>query len=796
MTRSLFSLKPPLAGARPAAPNGGPHASGGDGEPIPDDLMNRLKSATTTLPASVQPGQVRAIRPNQLVRVLTEALAPERRRFEEELSKTRQRARELEAELAKLREERKSVDETRRTELPRLANLVDQERTRVEELEGERDTLSARIAALQDELVRREAVATASLPTEEEAVVDEVLAGVQERLDAISQARPAGVKDATSAAPAAPAAPSREDVERLVGALLSSDARTARLAGLEQRMAELTGQPVPPTTLEESPAARAVAALVRATLDESRARADRLEARMGELLDVARGLHGALTEESRRRALLEGALRAAQARLAVLEQREPTALRLPPLTSVVRGDVGPLLDAMREESRRRDDSLEGRLQRLSLATRAALERMAGILDQALAAGLFDRDMPRIDAAALGASIADAVAGISGSRPRPLWSRDLALDEVRDELAREAREEDDDEAEPPADDGDDDPGPGRGPGGPGARGGPGPADDPAPLLGPGGPATSQGDDDPWHELTRSEGDSDERAALLDELPEDDDEEPASEEELATWFRPGKPGQTEEEREAEQLRQFELEPPIDPDRSPPETPAGRMDAASPVVRGMHATPRGPVGGDPLMAPPEAFAALDARARARDPTPPPEPTTADVGQLEGLNPALEEALRSQAELAAARERLEQRVRDAERALESEVWRGLATHRELVTARQRLEQLETKLATPPEPPTARFGGFEPIKDVGPLRDEATAKQVEEAAVLSLDVEDRDSWVHWLLLEQDPLFRGTRTRAAQLCADAVRSGQLSTEQRDELLNWIDGEAQPGDSGS
>lgn len=796
VTRSLFSLRPTpravngagagssgLGGAAAGGPANGP--SGGlpaPDAPIEDIVLTKLKGAAQALPPTVAPTSVRAIRSAQLMRALSEALAPERRRFEQELARSRQRAAELEAELERIRAERRDVDETRRVELPRLAALVDQERTRAEALERERDAFAARLAELERELERRDAQVKAlesALPAEPDD--DDVLARVQRRLDALGA--PAGAPTAdpppgdpsgddpiadepTGAGqggdPAADAA-AREvlaaggsgDDDLLVQALLSSDARALRIAALEQRVAELTGEPADLPGAEEPPAARAVVALLRATRDEDRARFDRMEARVTELLEVARELHGALVEERRRRVLVEGALRAAQARLAVLEQREPPSARLPSFSSVIEGDVGPLLDAVRDEARQRDDSLDAKIQRLSLATRAALERMAEILDQALVAGLLDRDMPRLDPEAFSAPLFEALGDPATAHAATPDEWREALDALDPALARElddvevddlADDDDDhDEAEdastepapaPPAAPADEDPGPDVEGRGDAPAGGVAPAlrrpPDPSPLV---------DDADP-------EPDGPVEEPVFVEHLDDEPEEVATEEELASWFLPGRPGQTDEEREAEQLARFGLELPPAPAAPPAEES----------------------GGD---------------------------ASADFGDLERLEPPQTDALRSAAAVDLERQRLEERVREAERALESEVWRGLATHRELVSTRRRLEELEARLAASAAAAPARdevaptVGGLEPVADVTPLRSLlAGDPTVARAAVLSLDVEDRDTWVHWLLLEQDPAFQAKRQRGVQSCADAVRSLEHDLE-RDEFVHWLEAEGPP-----
>lgn len=778
MTRSLFSLKPP--GLPPPRPPGAPPPAPVD-EPASEDVservLSKLRGASQALPPSVTPGSVRAIRPGQLVRVLTEALAPEKRRFEEELARARQRTRELEGELDRVREERKDVDDTRRVELPRLAALVDQERTRVEALERERDAFTQRIAELEADVARRETMAvaleSAMAPEQGGDGVADTLTKVKERLDSLA-ARPQAAPAPSPAEPTHDAAHDAAHDGAVVEALLSSDARALRIAALEQRLAELTGHAASLPGADEPPAARAVAALVRASQEEARARADRLEGQVGELLEVVRSLHGALGEEARRRSLVEGALRAAQARLALVERhsaehRQPRA-PLPSFTSLVRdgvrGDIGPMLDALREESRQREDALEARVQRLSLATRAALERMAEILDQALVAGLFDRDVPRLDKEAVGAPITEAVSDGPPTRAdwdTRAWRHSLDALDAPDRDDEDEDDERDDDPEPDPDDEPDDRGPGGGHTADDGDDETGDAGDGAPLLARNG-KSSRSPRGPWH-------DASEAGAFVEELA-DEPEESVAAEELEAWFRPGRPGQTAEEREAEQLSQFELEP-------PPIAPADVYDARL----------------------------LGREVRARDPTtqaavsmptpPPPQAASSDAAQLEQLDRDQVGALRLPAELEAERERLERRVRDAERALESEVWRGLATHRELVTTRLKLDELEAKLVEPA--PT--LGGFEPISAVRPdapallsAPSAAAPPPDDRSAVLTLDVEERDSWVHWLLLENDPLFLDHRARALRQCADALRSppsrpvAEDGDDRREELLHWLEAE--------
>jgi len=76
-------------------------------------------------------------------------------------------------------------------------------------------------------------------------------------------------------------------------------------------------------------------------------------------------------------------------------------------------------------------------------------------------------------------------------------------------------------------------------------------------------------------------------------------------------------------------------------------------------------------------------DAPAREETPSPPYSPE-----ELAALRLRAEAAEREQA-------RLEAEIHDLERLLESETWRGLATHRDLVRAHQRLRQVEQELAS-----------------------------------------------------------------------------------------------------
>jgi hypothetical protein len=89
---------------------GRPPASG-EGD-VSGEVLRRLQGAATQLPPSVAPGAVRAIRQGQLVRVITEALAPERQRFEAEQARWRARIDDLERELGALEAERRRLEST------------------------------------------------------------------------------------------------------------------------------------------------------------------------------------------------------------------------------------------------------------------------------------------------------------------------------------------------------------------------------------------------------------------------------------------------------------------------------------------------------------------------------------------------------------------------------------------------------------------------------------------------------------------------------------------------------------
>lgn len=531
-------------------------------------VLSSLQSEATRLPASVAAGEVQAVRKGQLVRILHDVLAPERKRFEDERARWQRELAALELELQRAREERDQVarvrDETRRQELPRLAALVDEERTRAERLEGERTELQARIAALEADLVAIAPPADAApaagpdaglAPGLADDPVGPLLRAAQDRL-AAAAAQPGGGDDeardedageAAAGAGAVRAAAGDLDDPGPLGPLLARAADVdVRLAGLEQALRGLSsgeGAGGLPAGLEAAGAPRPLLAL----LEQAAARQARLEARVEALVTAQEATQAALEAELRRRQELEGSV----GRLAEALGRVERARRAPgpSFTQRLGGQLGPHLDELRAEARAGQLEADERVRRLGVATRAALERMAEILDRAIEAGVLGHPWSPALArgrALPGAALEDALEDVGED----------ALEDVGDDALEDAGEgsrggEDPDDAAreplvwageraaPP----DRDRTPGAGRSARAAR----PTSRTAGDL-PGAPDDGLVGATTREVAPRTPDEHEDLPPLVDEL-EDEDPPVVHADELERWFRAGRPGQAPHEADAE-------------------------------------------------------------------------------------------------------------------------------------------------------------------------------------------------------------------------------------------------------
>lgn len=619
-------------------------AAGGGGE-LPDRVLEGLERATTQLPASVPTQSVRAIRQGQLVKVIAEAVAPERQRMEAEQARWRTRVAELEGELLALRDQRRRMeqarDATRTVELPRLAALVDAERTKGEQLAAEREAMRARVTELEQAVVQREerlretSAAEAALRMALDALhepasgaagprageeADARVRELGERLETLSAAVRRGALPAASAG-----SPSGADPTAMAELARASEARARRIATLERAVAELGGALVAAERGAGGEGGSSAVALA-ATLEllrEAQAREGRLEAHVAALIETQQLAQAALAEEGRRRAGLEESLHAALARLSSLEAAAHARVTrsyaaggatAAAASSAALGALGEQLDDLREslslEARRRADEVEGQVGRLGQATRAALERMAAVLDRALAAGLVGSPPDLVARSASAVEAASRREPRPGPRPRPEASPEPPAVEPEPpraspatRTARPWRALDEGETREWSEAGAPSASsasqarlrPTRGPGRPDVE--PAPRREhaePAPPRGadaaPDGSSTQRPftvdpevyrverrivDDRPTAAnpapalplplppRARS-GHATELAApadFLDELVDDEPERPIPAE-VESWFRPGRPGQSPAEVEAEQLAEFGAPPGVAP------------------------------------------------------------------------------------------------------------------------------------------------------------------------------------------------------------------------------------------
>jgi hypothetical protein len=128
--------------------------------------------------------------------------------------------------------------------------------------------------------------------------------------------------------------------------------------------------------------------------------------------------------------------------------------------------------------------------------------------------------------------------------------------------------------------------------------------------------------------------------------------------------------------------------------------------------------------------------------------------------------------------------------RRLEEELQTSLASDDQQAITRLRLEdrieKLEAKL---------REGNTGMLRR---LEDPHFRRQAERIALLSWDLDSRDSLVHWLLQELDPEVRHERLQTAQHCAEAIRSLRSDADgdsdadpQSGEFLHWLEGAGAP-----
>jgi len=435
------------------SPAGGRNGKNGEDEPagpaqdVAQRVMERLQRVAGNLPPGVQPGSVRGIRPAQLKELLEEAVRPEREEFARKEGRLRDRESRLRAELKRLREEKVELldarDETRRYELPRLAALVDREKSRAEQLEGELDGIERRAAELQAELARsedarlrqaeetqqlRELVATLSERREREDVVEEeeashaeeLLLALDERLYALEEAeRRRDVEgDDNGDGDGDDDDDDASGLSVVLEHFAKAEERAARIAALEEAVWDLadrrggsstTGQRRRRELQAAREAERSSQRLMLEALKDQLEQRPAADPRLDELVKALRGTQELLQEEVRRRTEVERSLRALTARLAAVEherQRLPDTSRWrrqPPASDELVRTVEALVG--------REHDVEDRIERLGQATRAALERMAQILDHALAAGAAARS--GLDEAEL-----ERLLGASSFHPRP------------------------------------------------------------------------------------------------------------------------------------------------------------------------------------------------------------------------------------------------------------------------------------------------------------------------------------------------------------------------------------------
>lgn len=688
-------------------------------------IMARLERSTTTLPAGA--AGVRGIRSADLVHLVEEAVGPERERLRLEADRNRARIAALEEELQAVRT---ASDETRRFELPRLAALVDVERSRKAELEQELGRLEHEVRRLEGELDRSRTMqrqteedrqrAREEAEDETQTQAEELLLALDERLAALEEQSGAHPRaEEPGAAP--PQAEEEERTRLLLEQFAHSEERAARLEALEDALEDLTGAPSPERAARE-PASPVRAALLGELLE----RVARQEARAGELVKTLQVTQELLQKEVRRRTEVERELRAQAVRLAALERspllrwsaQDAAELRLP------EGGEGlaRVVALLRGEGAAREREVREQVERLSLATRSALERMASILDQALALGAASGASARART-----SSALDLAGL----PRPAregWTAWSGEGQVLDEeLGPEPIEPEPVEPVEPA------------------------PIEPAPME----PAP---DEEPLAE------------ASLEQAPVSPVAPPAAPDEAdlaaSDWLA---------DLADESARRRSTPPPL-----PRPRPAGASGAPPPA-------PRPPAAAFPGALEDTQGIALRSPADATELTRSPDPSTRRLAR--GLLSALKD-----------KASLEDKARHAERELESEVWRGFATHRELAAARQRLRELEGRLddqltkveaerapgATPPPAPGRAASP--------PMEDALLLRQAERVADLHREVEDRDSVLHWLLLEADPHYHHDKERAIRACEQALEALAAAPDaaqrvaERDQLhdlLHWL-----------
>lgn len=783
-------------------------------------ILAHLERTATKVPAGA--AGVRGIRSTDLVQLVEEAMGPERLALRSEAEKYRLRVSALEQELAAVRS---ASDETRRFELPRLAALVDVERTRAGQLERELSEVERKVEELESALRHsedareRDAEELTRAHDEEseeaQSQAEELLLALDQRLAALEQgafapgeeAAPGdggeGADSTLVARPAASAARAREEEEAtrlLLEQFARSEERAARIEALEQALEELGGEL--PDDLPGQSGNRprgSSTSIPRALLAEALERQGRAEARTAELVKTLQVTQELLSREVRRRTAIERELRAVAVRLAAVEAAPALNWNAADLAQLGPGDgegLARVVALLRGEGARRERDLQGQLERLSLATRSALERMAEILDQALALGARPRARTALDEVGLlrptppgwtawvgegldpesgfGADEGDAEA----AEPYPDEASEAADEHeyaAGGDGAVDAEEEEEDGADIR-----------------GSAAGPHPVD---PLPGGGRPGAE----------LRSGAE-----------PAPRDAERAAPPRAGSGRQAGTASDWLAELSHESAQRGTSGPVAIPDGSFAERPV----SAPHVTRGgapdrSAPTPpraaRRPAEGRDRPPPPEA-PALDPLAALDQPLPDPAEATRMVRSPDPatrrLARSLLGALRDQASLKAERDRalhergrLEDKARHAELALESEVWRGFATHRELVQARQRLRELEGQLEGQLErverERSAGSGSDElplAVPSPAPSDDALLARQAERVADLQREVQDRDSVLHWLMLEADPHYHHDKERAIRACEQALESlangpetpaRASEREQLTDLLHWL-----------
>jgi chromosome segregation ATPase len=143
------------------------------GEELSAQIVSDLTRASQPLPKAVELGRVRAVRTSQISALVRETLASEIQTWQLKIAELQELLSEAHTERSK----------TTRHELPRLAGLINEEKTRADQLETEMVTLEGRIQELEEELVEvRSAPVHDPQAAPVQAESDEELAGLKARI--------------------------------------------------------------------------------------------------------------------------------------------------------------------------------------------------------------------------------------------------------------------------------------------------------------------------------------------------------------------------------------------------------------------------------------------------------------------------------------------------------------------------------------------------------------------------------------------------------------------------------------